>query len=55
MFIFPCSVLPRQVDAWHCTSEKGEEAPGEKASCPDPGSRRRDSGKNLAARQGNLP
>jgi len=29
------------VDPWQCTSEKGEESSGRKASCPDSGSRQR--------------
>jgi hypothetical protein len=34
-------VCPRRVNPWQCTSEKGQESSGRKASCPNPGSRRR--------------
>jgi hypothetical protein len=41
MFIFLCLVCPRPVDPLQCTSEKGEESSGRKASCPDSSSRQR--------------
>src|SRR6476646_3231766 len=37
MFIFPCLICPRWVNPSQCTSKKGEESSGRKASCPDPG------------------
>jgi hypothetical protein len=36
------------VDPWQCTSEKGEESSGRKASCPDPVPDNAERGKNLA-------
>src|SRR5260370_20199696 len=41
MFILPFLVYPRRVDPLRCTSEKGEESSGRKASCPDPDARQR--------------
>ena len=55
MFIFAYLVCPRRVYPWQCTSEKGEESSGRKASCPDPGSRRRRVWTKARTRQHNSP
>jgi hypothetical protein len=43
------------MDPWQCISEKGEESSGRKASCPDPGSRRRRVWTKARTRQHKFP